>query len=87
MDPIIADMGVANKAIEEVKIEGSKTIAVAAPSAAPAETPINPGSTRGFLNNPCRQAPDIERAAPTNPASSTLGILISNKTVLSRTFA
>ena len=56
------------------------TIARAAPSAAPADTPIRPGSANGFLNNPCNEAPAKPKLAPTNPASKTLGILISVKT-------
>ena len=59
------------------------TIINDAPNAAPAETPINPGSARGFLNKPCKDAPDKPRLAPTKAASNTLGILISIKTIVS----
>ena len=31
---------------------GRMTIAIAAPNAAPADTPIRPGSANGFLNKP-----------------------------------
>ena len=47
-----------------------------APRAAPAETPINPGSANGFLKRPCKDAPDSAREAPTKPAKTTLGALI-----------
>ena len=60
-----------------------KTIIIEAPKAAPAETPIRPGSANGFLNKPCKDAPDNPRLAPTKAASNTLGSLISNKTILS----
>ena len=55
-----------------------------APRAAPAETPIRPGSARGFLNRPCKDAPESPRLAPTKAAKNTLGILISKRTILSR---
>ena len=51
-----------------------------APKAAPAETPIKPGSAKGFLNKPCKHAPDIARAAPTNADNKTRGKRILVKT-------
>ena len=50
---------------------------LAAPRAAPDETPINPGSANGFLNKPWRHAPDSDSAHPTKAAKITLGNLIS----------
>ena len=66
-DPITAEIGTKNEdKIYFVNIEFPITIAVAAPRAAPADTPIRPGSAKGFLNKPCRQAPERDNAAPTN---------------------
>ena len=53
-----------------------KTIIEVAPKAAPAETPINPGSANGFLKRPCKDAPERDKEAPTKPAKITLGALI-----------
>ena len=52
------------------------TIDNTAPNAAPADTPINPGSANGFLNNPCKEAPAIPKAAPTIKHKTILGSLI-----------
>ena len=60
------------------------TIEKAAPRAAPAETPINPGSASGFLKRPCKHAPDIDSAAPTIAAKRTLGKRILTKTSSSK---
>ena len=60
------------------------TIEKAAPSAAPAETPINPGSASGFLKRPCKHAPDIDKAAPTTAAKRTLGKRILTNTSCSK---
>ena len=57
------------------------TIIEVAPKAAPAETPINPGSANGFLKRPCKDAPDNAKEAPTKPAKITLGALIWVSTV------
>ena len=75
-----------NKKVESINLENivePKTIIIEAPKAAPAETPIRPGSARGFLNKPWRQAPDIAKLVPTKQARITLGILISKKIVFS----
>ncbi len=77
-EPIQAAKG--NRKVERInfeKIVEPKTITIEAPNAAPAETPIKPGSARGFLNKPCKHAPEIARLAPTRLAKITLGILIS----------
>ena len=81
-DPIIAEKGIkyGPKKFIEIKRE-LKTIANAAPSAAPADTPINPGSAKGFLKRPCKDAPDSAKEAPTKPAKITLGALIWVSTV------
>jgi len=60
---------------------GVTTIAIEAPSAAPADTPINPGSASGFLNNPWSTAPDMPRLAPTRHDKSTRGSRISVITI------
>ena len=65
------------------KISDPITIEIAAPKAAPEETPIKPGSANGFLKRPCKQAPDTDKEAPTKPANKTLGILIFFKITLS----
>ena len=83
-EPKQAERG--NKKVEKIKVEVNdepKTIIVDAPKAAPAETPIKPGSARGFLNKPCRQAPETDKLAPTIAAKITLGTLISLKIVVS----
>ena len=56
---------------------------IEAPKAAPADTPIKPGSASGFLKRPCNEAPEIPRLAPTNPANITLGNLICSSTLFS----
>ena len=83
-DPITAEMGTKNEdKIYLVNKEFPITIAVAAPSAAPADTPIRPGSANGFLNKPCKQAPERDNAAPTKIEKITLGNLILNSTSFS----
>ena len=47
-----------------------------APTAAPEDTPIMPGSAIGFLNIPWRDAPETASAAPTNIDNIILGNLI-----------
>ena len=82
--PIIAEIGSINVPnIKSGRIPEPRTITRDAPNAAPAETPINPGSAKGFLNKPCREAPESPRLAPTKAANKTLGILISKRTILS----
>ena len=74
------------KKVESTNFENTvepKTIIIEAPKAAPAETPIRPGSANGFLNKPCKQAPEMARLEPTKHARITLGILISKKIVFS----
>ena len=83
--PIIAEIG--NIKVPKIKSGRQpepKTIISDAPSAAPAETPISPGSANGFLKRPCKEAPDRPKLAPTKAESKTLGILISSNTILSR---
>ena len=53
-----------------------KDIVITAPAAAPEDTPIIPGSAIGFLNTPCKEAPDTARAEPTSKDNKILGILI-----------
>ena len=51
--PSTPAIGNKNKPNEDSEINfGVTTIAIAAPNAAPADTPIRPGSASGFLNNP-----------------------------------
>ena len=64
---------------DRLKKSWTRTIAKTAPNAAPADTPINPGSARGFLNKPCNVAPAKPKAEPTNNAKITLGNLILKK--------
>ena len=47
-----------------------------APTAAPEETPIIPGSAIGFLKIPCKEAPETANDAPTNIERIILGNLI-----------
>ena len=63
-----------------------KTMVEATPKAAPEDTPIKPGSANGFLKRPCKHAPETDKLAPTKPASSTLGNLISYNTELCNGF-
>ena len=56
-------------------------IAIIAPTAAPLDTPIKPGSIRGFLNNPCNIAPDKPNPPPTRKAKINRGILIFQITI------
>jgi len=51
-------------------------MAIAAPKPAPADTPNMSGDTRGFLNRPWNDAPDIDNPAPTSMAAIILGALI-----------
>ena len=67
---------------DRLDILDPKTITSVAPRAAPADTPIKPGSANGFLNRPCNAAPEIPRLAPTRAAKITLGSLISMRTIL-----
>ena len=62
-----------------IKLEPN-TMNEVAPSAAPAETPMRPGSAKGFLNSPWRHAPDVANEAPTKADSKTLGKRIVVKT-------
>ena len=57
-----------------------KYIPITAPRDAPAETPISPGSAKGFLNNACRQQPHTARLPPTITPIKIRGILIEVKT-------
>lgn len=56
-------------------------MAKAAAKPAPAETPSLSGATSGFLNNPWKDAPAMDKAAPTNMAASIRGNLTWNITV------
>jgi hypothetical protein len=49
---------------------------MAAPTAAPDDTPIMYGSAIGFLKTPCIAVPETARAAPTRTAKNILGNLI-----------
>ena len=62
--------------------EKPKAIDITAPVAAPEETPIILGSAIGFLNIPCKTAPDIEREDPTIKAKIILGRRILTTTWL-----
>ena len=57
-----------------------KYIPITAPRDAPAETPIRPGSAKGFLNNACKQHPQTARLPPTINPIKIRGILIEVKT-------
>ena len=70
---------------DEAKFENI-TIAATAPKAAPAETPMRPGSARGLRNNPCRDAPVMPNENPTMAANNTRGIRISKNTLKSSIF-
>ena len=59
------------------------TIAIIAPSPAPALIPIRPGSARGFRNSPCITAPEIAKAAPTQVPNSKRGRRISKMIIYS----
>ena len=56
-------------------------IAIIAPTAAPLEIPIKPGSTSGFLKRPWRIAPEVPKPAPISIARKIRGNLISIITV------
>ena len=56
------------------------TINVAAATAPPLETPINPGSARGLRKSPCITAPDTAKPPPTSKPSNTLGRRIATIT-------
>ncbi len=60
-----------NKKIDELEIP--RAIVTTAPVAAPDETPIILGSAIGFLNIPCKVAPETDRAEPTSKAIKILG--------------
>ena len=66
IEPITADIGIRYfpKYESRTKLEPI-TIENVAPSAAPAETPIKPGSARGFLKS-LQEAPDKPKLAPRN---------------------
>ena len=49
---------------------------ITAPTAAPEDTPIIPGSAIGFLKIPCRAAPETAKEAPTSIDNNILGNLI-----------
>jgi len=53
-----------------------KDIITTAPTAAPEETPIIPGSAIGFLKTPWREAPETAKAEPTSKDNKILGIRI-----------
>ena len=57
-----------------------KYIPITAPRDAPAETPISPGSAKGFLNKACRQQPHTARLPPTINPIKILGSLIEFNT-------
>ena len=48
-------------------------ITTKAPSAAPLDTPMMPGSTSGFLKRPCSTAPDTPSALPMSTVKRSLG--------------
>src|SRR5574337_528425 len=50
-----------------------KTIALVAPNAAPAETPMMYGSAMGLRSKPWKTVPEVARAAPTKVAKTTRG--------------
>ena len=60
------------------------TIAAAAASAPPEETPTNAGSASGLRNSPCMMAPDAASRAPTIAAAAIRGIRIDHSTSWSR---
>ena len=51
----------------------NNTIESTAPSEAPADTPINPGSAKGLRNKACNAAPATANTPPAKQAKSTLG--------------
>ena len=51
-----------------------------APTAAPVETPMIPGSAIGLRNSPCMVAPAIPRAIPTEAPTRILGSRICSTT-------
>ena len=82
-EPIIAKIGSKNAwriCGKKLLINFPNIIEIIAPTAAPLDTPIKPGSTSGFLNKPCKIAPDVPSPAPTNIARTTLGKRIFIKT-------
>ena len=50
-----------------------RTIAPTAPTAAPLDTPIMPGSARGFRKTPCSEAPATPKPPPTRMPRTTRG--------------
>lgn len=70
--PINENIGNISNEYEAMPIDITKT----APTAAPEDTPIMPGSAIGFLNIPCRAAPETANEAPTSIDNIILGILI-----------
>ena len=83
-EPNIAKIGKINgykkEGIKKAK-KPENIIAIIAPTAAPLDTPINPGSIRGFLNKPWRIAPDVANPTPTKIAKNILGKRILINTV------
>lgn len=59
------------------------TMAVIAPSPAPALTPTSPGSARGLRNKPCMSAPETASDAPTHMPRIIRGMRISQSTTRS----
>ena len=60
------------------------TIAAAAASAPPEETPTSAGSASGLRNSPCMIAPEAASSAPTIAAAAMRGIRIDHSTSWSR---
>lgn len=53
---------------------GNKIMMTIATRPAPDETPIIPGSARGFLITPCSSVPDAAKHVPTINPTRTLGM-------------
>ena len=51
-----------------------------APTVAPLETPMMPGSAKGLLNNPCNMVPEAAKPAPTINPTRVLGERININT-------
>ena len=60
------------------------TIAAAAASAPPEDTPTSAGSASGLRNSPCMMAPEAASRAPTIAAAAMRGIRIDHSTSWSR---
>jgi len=61
------------KPVLSVKTDPAKTMTSDAHMAAPADTPMMPGSASGLRNNPCMAAPHRASEAPTSILMHTLG--------------